>query len=62
MNPLHLLTTEELAAKWRVSTSRIRQLAAAGRIQGAYKLGRNWHFDAKAEVLPTDHQRKKGNR
>lgn len=57
---MKLITTKQLAAKWRVSTTRIRQLAIEGRIRGAYKIGRDWHFDAHtAEVIPTAHQKRK---
>lgn len=57
---MKLITTQQLAAKWRVSTTRVRQLAAEGRIRGAYKIGRDWHFDANtAEVLPTTRQTRK---
>lgn len=54
-----LLSTSQLAKKWRLSETRIRQLAKAGRITGTYRVGRDWHFDSKAELLPPQSKRTK---
>lgn len=53
-----LLSTEQIAEKWGISGTRVRQLATAGRIKGAFRIGRAWLFDSKAEVLQTAHQKK----
>lgn len=36
------LSTPEAAERLKIHPSRIRRLAAAGRIQGAQKIGRDW--------------------
>lgn len=45
-----MLTTEQLAEKLGITTGRVRQLAIAGRIIGAHKVGRDWTFTKGARV------------
>lgn len=44
------LTTEQLAEKLGITTGRVRQLAIAGRIIGAHKVGRDWLFTEGARI------------
>lgn len=57
------ISTEQLAEKLGLTTGRIRQLAIAGRIIGAHKIGRDWQFTEgarikKADPLPSQGPRK----
>lgn len=45
------LNTTQFAAKHGVSTGRIRQLAIAGRIPEAEKVGHSWVFPENARIL-----------
>lgn len=54
-----LIKTAQLAKKWKLSLTRIRQLAKQGRITGTYRVGRDWLFDSKAELLPPPTKRTK---
>ena len=47
------VTSDAAAAKWKISSRRVRQYAAAGRIEGAVKIGRDWMIPKDAEK-PTD--------
>lgn len=40
-----LLTAAEVADRLRVSPREIQRLAAAGRLPGAFRVGRLWRFD-----------------
>jgi hypothetical protein len=46
-----MLTTVELAAKLGISTSRVRQLAIAGRITRATKTARDWTFRNDSHII-----------
>uniref|UniRef100_A0A6M3IWF5 Putative DNA binding, helix-turn-helix domain containing protein n=1 Tax=viral metagenome TaxID=1070528 RepID=A0A6M3IWF5_9ZZZZ len=37
-----MMSVETAAKKWRISSQRVRQWLAAGRIKGAVKVGRDW--------------------
>ena len=50
------LSIKEAAAKWGVSQRRVNQFCAAGRIEGARKLGVVWAIPAEAEK-PSDPRR-----
>lgn len=50
------LSIKEAAAKWGVSRRRVNQFCAAGRIEGARKLGGVWAIPAEAEK-PSDPRR-----
>ena len=52
------LSIKEAAAKWGVSQRRVNQFCAAGRIEGARKLGGVWAIPAEAEK-PSDPRREK---
>lgn len=52
------LSIKEAAAKWGVSKRRVNQFCAAGRIEGARKLGGVWAIPAEAEK-PSDPRREK---
>ena len=52
------LSIKEAAAKWDVSERRVNQFCAAGRIEGARKLGGVWAIPAEA-AKPSDPRRKK---
>lgn len=52
------LSIKEAAAKWGVSERRVNQFCAAGRIEGARKLGGVWAIPAEAEK-PSDPRREK---
>lgn len=45
-----MLTTEQAARRLRVTPARIRQLAAAGRIPGAVRFGRDWQIPVRFRV------------
>jgi excisionase family DNA binding protein len=45
------LTTADLAAHWQLSRWTIRQLAKAGRIRGAERVGRDWRFREDALLV-----------
>ncbi|MCK6480225.1 MAG: helix-turn-helix domain-containing protein [Planctomycetes bacterium] len=42
------LTADELAALLKVHPATVREQAAAGRIPGAFRMGRLWRFDLDA--------------
>ncbi|MBI2959397.1 MAG: nucleotidyltransferase domain-containing protein [Betaproteobacteria bacterium] len=46
------ITTRTLAARYRLTAQRIRQLAAAGRITHAHRVGRTWIFGPQATFVP----------
>lgn len=56
------LSTEQLAEKLGITTGRVRQLAIAGRIIGAHKIGRDWQFTEGARVKKADTLPSKGPR
>jgi hypothetical protein len=60
------MITSKLAARMlRVSVIRVRQLAQAGRIVGAQKLGRDWLIPDRFEIDPplkVKHRRKRQRR
>jgi hypothetical protein len=50
---MHLVSTSQAAALLEVSDARVRQLLIAGRIRGAYKIGKFWViplFDGQVSV------------
>lgn len=54
-----MISADELAKRLRVSATRVRQLAAQGRITGAEKLGeRTWMFPETARVIDAPRTRK----
>ena len=55
-----MLTAEQLAQRLGVKPTTIRKDAAAGRIPGARKIGRDWTFpeDAQRHVAPRGRPRK----
>lgn len=53
------ITTEQLAKKLGLTTGRIRQLAIAGQIIGAHKIGRDWAFTEGARVKLSEHAKKR---
>jgi len=46
------ITARMLAARYRLTAQRIRQLAAAGRITHAHRAGRTWIFGPQAAFVP----------
>lgn len=47
------ISSREASEKWEISDRRIRVLCSEGRIEGAFKIGRNWSIPADA-AKPTD--------
>lgn len=47
-DPAWVWSVEEAAAAWGVSTKRVRQYLAQGRVPGAVQLGRDWAIPAHA--------------
>jgi len=47
------ISSREASEKWKISDRRIRVLCSEGRIEGAFKIGRNWSIPADA-AKPTD--------
>lgn len=47
-----MITVKQFAAKHGVTTVRIRQFIAEGRIAGARKIGRDWWIPNRAVVRP----------
>ena len=57
------LTVPEVAAKWKLSTARVRKLAATDRIPGAEKFGELWMIPANTrKPRPKKPGRKTGRR
>lgn len=55
-----LITCSEFARRRGVSVQRVRQLARAGRIPGAARVGERWVVPASASVLPAPAGRPRG--
>lgn len=59
---MNLITTKELADRLGISTARVRQLAIAGRIIGAHKIGRDWQFTEGARVRLAERTKRMNDR
>ena len=55
----NFITLSEAAENWKISTRRLRTLCEEGRIEGVWKLGRNWAIPADAKK-PIDKRIKSG--
>lgn len=66
LTEMNLITTAELARRWRVTKQRIQQWCAAGRIQPAMRLANGillWPADLRRpRPLPPGRKRRKSNR
>lgn len=52
------LSVKEIAQKWEISKRRVRKLCSDGKVQGAFKDGRNWKIPIDA-IKPEDGRYKK---
>lgn len=48
-----LMTTDEIAALWGISTRRVQILCDKGKVNGAFKLGKTWIIP-KGTTKPVD--------
>jgi excisionase family DNA binding protein len=52
-----ILTTEELAARFKIPVSTVEELARRGKLPGAFRVGKHWRFDLdslRASLPKTD--------